>query len=381
MEHLELAVPTLFGLEGLCADELRRLGLSDVRAENGRVLCAARPADIPRVNLNLRTGERVLVLLGSFPAGDFDALFEGVRALPWEDFLPRDAAFPVKGHCLNSALHAVPACQSIVKKAVAARLGAKYGLEQLPETGSLYQIQFAIMKDTASLYLDTTGAGLHKRGYRAVGVVAPLRETLAAAMVMLSRYRGRDPFCDPFCGSGTIAIEAALIAKNRAPGLDRSFSAQKWGFVPASAWLEAADEAMDKEFDGEYDIWGGDIDPKAVAIARSNAEKAGVEDLVRFEVADALSFRRETPYGRIVTNPPYGERIMEKREAEELYRGFGRAFRALPDGWTLSLLSSHTEFERTFGRNADRKRKLYNGMLKCDLFLYGKRGAHHETKR
>ena len=381
MEHLELAVPTLFGLEGLCADELRRLGLSDVRAENGRVLCAARPADIPRVNLNLRTGERVLVLLGSFPAGDFDALFEGVRALPWEDFLPRDAAFPVKGHCLNSALHAVPACQSIVKKAVAARLGAKYGLEQLPETGSLYQIQFAIMKDTASLYLDTTGAGLHKRGYRAVGVVAPLRETLAAAMVMLSRYRGRDPFCDPFCGSGTIAIEAALIAKNRAPGLDRSFSAQKWGFVPASAWMEAADEAMDKEFDGEYDIWGGDIDPKAVAIARSNAEKAGVEDLVRFEVADALSFRRETPYGRIVTNPPYGERIMEKREAEELYRGFGRAFRDLPDGWTLSLLSSHTEFERTFGRNADRKRKLYNGMLKCDLFLYGKRGAPHEKKR
>ena len=381
MEHLELAIPTLFGLEGLCADELRRLGLSDVRAENGRVLCAARPADIPRVNLNLRTGERALLLLGSFPAGDFDALFEGVRALPWEDFLPRDAAFPVKGHCLNSALHAVPTCQSIVKKAVAARLGAKYGLEQLPETGSLYQIQFAIMKDTASLYLDTTGAGLHKRGYRAVGVVAPLRETLAAAMVMLSKYRGRDPFCDPFCGSGTIAIEAALIAKNRAPGLDRSFSAQKWGFVPASAWMEAADEAMDKEFDGDYDIWGGDIDPKAVAIARSNAEKAGVEDLVRFEVADALTFHREAPYGKIVTNPPYGERIMEKKEAEDLYRGFGKAFRALPDGWTLSLLSSHTEFERTFGRNADRKRKLYNGMLKCDLFLYGKRGAPHEKKR
>ena len=381
MEHLELAVPTLFGLEGLCADELRRLGLSHVRAENGRVLCAARPADIPRINLNLRTGERVLLLLGSFPARNFDALFEGVRALPWEDFLPRDAAFPVKGHCLNSALHAVPACQSIVKKAVAARLGAKYGLEQLPETGALYQIQFAIMKDTASLYLDTTGAGLHKRGYRAVGVAAPLRETLAAAMVMLSRYRGRDPFCDPFCGSGTIAIEAALIAKNRAPGLDRSFSAQKWGFVPAKAWMEAADEAMDKEFDGGYDIWGGDIDPKAVAIARSNAEKAGVEELVRFEVADALTFRREEPYGKIVTNPPYGERIMEKKEAEDLYRGFGRAFQALPEGWTLSLLSSHTEFERTFGRTADRKRKLYNGMLKCDLFLYGKRGEHHDKKR
>ena len=380
MEHLELAVPTLFGLEGLAADELRRLGLSDVRAENGRVLCTAGFSDIPRVNLNLRTGERVLLLLGSFPAGDFDALFEGVRALPWEDFLPRDAAFPVKGHCLSSALHAVPACQSIVKKAVAARLGARYGLEQLPETGALYQIQFAIMKDTASLDLDTTGAGLHKRGYRAVGVIAPLRETLAAAMVLLSKYQGRDPFCDPFCGSGTIAIEAALIAKNRAPGLDRSFSAQKWSCIPSSVWMKAADEAMDREYDGSYDIWGGDIDPKAVAIARSNAEKAGVEDLVRFEVADALAFRREAPYGKVVTNPPYGERIMEKREAEELYRGFGKAFRALPAGWTLSLLSSHTEFERTFGQTADRKRKLYNGMLKCDLFLYGKRGGPHGPK-
>ena len=371
MEHLELAIPTLFGLEGLCADELRRLGLSDVRAENGRVLCAARPADIPRVNLNLRTGERALVLLGSFPAGDFDALFEGVRALPWENFLPRDAAFPVKGHCLNSALHAVPACQSIVKKAVAARLGAKYGLEQLPETGSLYQIQFAIMKDTASLYLDTTGAGLHKRGYRAVGVVAPLRETLAAAMVMLSKYRGRDPFCDPFCGSGTIAIEAALIAKNRAPGLNRAFSAQRWKWLDSGLWLQAADEAMDKEYHGDYDIWGGDIDPKAVAIARDNAVKADVEDVVRFEVADATRFHRDAPVGRVVTNPPYGERIMEKREAEELYKAFGRAVRTLPEGWRVSVLSSHTEFERTFGRTADKKRKLYNGMLKCDLFQYG----------
>ena len=380
MEHLELAIPTLFGLEGLAADELRRLDLSDVRAENGRVLCAAGFSDIPRVNLNLRTGERVLLLLGSFPAGDFDALFEGVRALPWEDFLPWDAAFPVKGHCLNSALHAVPACQSIVKKAVAARLGTRYGLEHLPETGALYQIQFSIMKDTASLYLDTTGAGLHKRGYRAVGVTAPLRETLAAAMVMLSKYRGRDPLCDPFCGSGTIAIEAALIAKNRAPGLERSFSAQKWGCVPGKAWMAAADEAMDREFDGSYDIWGGDIDPKAVAIARSNAEKAGVEDVVRFEVYDALAFHREEPYGKLVTNPPYGERIMEKKEAEALYQGFGRVFRSLPEGWTLSLLSSHTEFERTFGRTADRKRKLYNGMLKCDLFLYGKRGGRHASK-
>ena len=373
MERLKLAAPTLFGLEGLAADELRRLGLEEVRADNGRVTALGTPADVARLNLNLRTGERVLIELGRFLAGDFDALFEGTRALPWEQFIPPDGALPVKGHSLNSALHAIPACQSIVKKAVAARLGQKYGLRTLPENGPVYQIQFSIMKDMATLMLDTSGAGLHKRGYRAVGVTAPLRETLAAALVLLSRYRGRDPFCDPFCGSGTIAIEAALIAKNRAPGLERSFSAQRWACVPAQAWMDAADEAMDQEFDGAYEIWGGDIDPKAVAIARANAVKAGVEDLARFEAADARTFRREAPYGRVVTNPPYGARIMEKREAEELYRAFGKAYRSLPPGWSLALLSSHTEFERTFGQTADKKRKLYNGMIKCDLFLYHKR--------
>lgn len=372
MDQIELAVPTLFGLEGLAANELRRLELDGVQAENGRVLCRAAPADIPRVSLNLRTGERLLVVLGRFRAGDFDALFEGTRALPWEDYIPRDGAFPVKGYALNSALHAVPACQAVIKKAVAARLGASYGLNQLPENGPKYQLQFSIMKDTAVLMLDTSGEGLHKRGYRAIGVEAPLRETLAAAMVMLSRYRGRDPFCDPFCGSGTIAIEAALIAKNRAPGLNRSFSAQRWGWIPQKAWLDAAEEAMDHEFDGDYDIWGGDIDPKAVAIARDNAIKAEVEDLVRFEVADAARFHRDSLYGRVVTNPPYGERIMEKEEAEALYRAFGAAAGRLPEGWRVAVLSSHTEFERTFGRQAGKKRKLYNGMLKCDLFMYGR---------
>ncbi len=373
MRELELLIPTLFGLEGLCAEELRRLGLSGVRAENGRVRCLAAPADIPRVNLNLRTGERVLLVVGEFPAPDFDALFEGCRALPWEDFIPRDGAFPVKGHSLNSRLRSVPACQSILKKAAASRLGAKYGVDALPESGALCQIQFSILKDQAVLMLDTTGPGLYKRGYRAVGVAAPLRETLAAAMVLLSRYRGKDPFCDPFCGSGTIPIEAALIAKNRAPGLGRSFSAQKWRWLDSGLWLQAADEAMDGEYHGSYDIWGGDIDPRAVDIARSNAAKAEVEDTVRFDVADAARFRRDAPYGRIVTNPPYGERLLEKQAAEALYRSFGGAVRALPPGWRVSVLSSHTEFERAFGRPADRKRKLYNGMLKCDLFQYEKR--------
>ena len=371
MGELSFWVPTLFGLEGLCADEMRRLGLEDVRAENGRVLCQGGMADLPRLNVNLRTGERVLVVVGTFPAGDFDALFEGTKALPWERYIPREGQFPVKGHSLNSALHSVPACQSIVKKAVAARLGSHYGLNMLPETGALYQIQFSIMRDTAVLLLDSSGAGLHKRGYRAHGVDAPLRETLAAAMVLLSRYRGKDPLCDPFCGSGTIPIEAALIAKNRAPGLNRGFSAQRWSWLDKKLWMAAADEAMDREFDGDYEIWGGDLDPKAVELARHNAQLAEVEDLVRFDVDDARTFHWGGLRGRVVTNPPYGERIMERKEAEELYRAFGRAWSKFPEGWKLFLLSSHTEFERTFGQRADKKRKLYNGMLKCDLFMYG----------
>ena len=370
MRDLELLVPTLFGLEGLCAEELRRLELPQVRAENGRVGCLARLGDIPRLNLNLRTGERVLLVMGRYEARDFDTLFEKARALPWEEVIPRDGAFPVKGHSLNSQLHAVPACQAVLKKAIAARLGEKYRLTTLPETGALYQVQFSIMRDQVVLMLDTTGPGLHKRGYRAVGVAAPLRETLAAALVLLSRYRGREPFCDPFCGSGTIPIEAALIAKNRAPGLNRSFSAQRWSLLDSGLWLQAVEEAMDKEFHGGYEIWGGDVDPRAVAIARENAEKADVEDCVRFEVADAAEFRRSEPAGRVATNPPYGERLLEKRGAEELYRAFGRAVRELPPGWQVGVLSSHTEFERTFGKPADKKRKLYNGMLKCDWFLY-----------
>ena len=367
---LTFAIPCLFGLEGLVGDEVRRLGLEEVQVENGRVLCRGTMADLPRLNVNLRCGERVLVLLASFPARSFEALYQGTAAVPWEEFIPREGRFPVKGHALDSQLHSVPDCQRIVNKAAAERLGRVYGLQRLPETGEKYQIQFAILRDQCSLYLDTTGPGLHKRGYRAVGVEAPLRETLAAAMVLLSRYRGRDPFRDPFCGSGTIAIEAALIAKNRAPGLDRSFDAQRWACVDSRLWLDAAGEAMDREFDGQYDIWGGDIDPKAVRIARENAVKAGVEDLVRFETADAARLRCQGEYGQIVTNPPYGERMLEKQEAEALYAAFGQVYRSIPPKWRVLVLTSHPEFERFFGRKADKKRKLYNGMMKCELYQF-----------
>ena len=367
-----LTVPCLFGLESLVADEMKRLGLQDVRAENGRVHCTGTETDIARLNINLRCGARVLLELASFPARDFESLFQGVAAVPWEDYIPREGEFPVKGYTLNSQLHSVPACQAIVKKAAARRMGQAYGMETLPETGSRYQIQFAIIKDIAVVYLDTSGDGLYKRGYRAQNMGAPLKETMAAALVTLARYRGRDPFCDPFCGSGTIPIEAALIAKNRAPGLDRSFAAQRWKNLPSSVWSIAAEEAMDREFHGSYDIWGGDIDPDAVELARHNAKLAGVDDCIRFEVADAGKFRRDSEYGQLVTNPPYGERLLEKQEAEVLYRSFGAACCTLPPKWRVLVLSSHTEFERCFGRPADKKRKLYNGMLKCDVFQYGK---------
>lgn len=228
------------------------------------------------------------------------------------------------------------------------------------------------MKDEVTVGLDTSGEGLYKRGYRAHGVAAPLKETLAAAMVKLSHYNGRDPFCDPFCGSGTIAIEAALIARNRAPGLNRSFAAQHWATLDKMLWLDAADEAMDKEFHGKYEIWGGDIDPDAVELSRHNAELAEVDDIVKFEVDDATRFHWGGLYGRIVTNPPYGERLLEREEAGELYNAFGKAMDKLPDTWRVYVLSSHPDFERCYGRFADKKRKLYNGMLKCDLFMYGK---------
>ncbi len=368
MEY-KLCVPCLLGLEGPIADELRRLDMENVAAENGRVYFTGGAEALASANINLRIGERVLVELGRFTALSFDELFERTKALPWESIIPKDGAFPVKGYSLDSKLFSVSDCQKIIKKAIVERLKRVYGLEWFPETGALYQVQFSIMKDRVSLCIDSSGEGLHKRGYRPAHNAAPLKETMAAAMVKLSRYRGRDDFCDPFCGSGTIPIEAALIAKNRAPGLYRNFSAMNWAVIDKKVWVQARDAARAREYNGNYNIVGSDIDPRAIALAKENAKRAGVLDIIRFEVADAARFDRKTERGVIVTNPPYGERIMEKQEAERLYREFGAAY-AKSEHWQLYLLSSHTEFERTFGRNADKKRKLYNGMIKCDLFMY-----------
>ena len=369
MQKLDLCVPCLFGLEGLVGNELRRMEVEAVMPENGRVRFRGDLSAVARVNLRSRFGERVLIELGRFRADSFDRLFEGVKALPWERFIPADGAFPVKGYSLESALHSIPDCQKIIKKAVVERLKQRYRVNWFSEQGAKYQIQFAIMHDEAVLYLDTTGTGLHKRGYRPAHVAAPLRETLAAACVDVAGYRGRGDFCDPFCGSGTIAIEAALAAKNRAPGLNRAFSAEQWGVLPKELWTAERETARSREFSGDYHIFASDLDPKAVAMARQNAQRAGVAELIDFSVADARAFSRETARGVIVTNPPYGERMLEKKEAEALYAAFGRAYAATAH-WSLYLICSHPEFETAFGAKADKKRKLYNGMIRCDLFQY-----------
>ena len=369
MREMEFTVPCLFGLEGLCGDELRRQNFENVRVENGRVLFSGDETALAKANLWLRTGERVLITLGSFPARSFEELFQGVYHLPLEDFIPRDGTFPVKGHCLNSQLMSVPDCQAIVKKAASRRLGEKYGLSWLPETGDKYQLQFSIMNDQVNLYLDTTGPGLHKRGYRAVGNEAPLRETLAAAMVQLTRYRGREFFWDPFCGSGTITIEAALIAKNRAPGLMRKFAAQSFPWIAPEIWDDLRREAKEKEFNGNYHILGSDNDPRCVSLSMANARKAGVADCIRFRDADATKMSLPTDTGILVTNPPYGQRMLEQQSAQRLYAALGRHLK-YANGWKKYIITSEPEFEHYFGRRADKKRKLYNGMIQCNYYMY-----------
>ena len=369
MDHFEFCVPCLFGLEGLAGDELRRLDMANVRVENGRVLFSGDAVSLAKANVSLRTGERVLLVLADFPARSFEELFQGVYRAPLEEFIPNGGQVPVKGHCLDSQLMSVPDCQAIVKKAASRRLGEKYGVNWLPETGAKYQLQFSIMHDRVQLYLDTTGPGLHKRGYRANGNDAPLRETLAAAMVTLTRYRGREYLWDPFCGSGTIPIEAALIAKNKAPGAFRRFSAEAFAWMDPSIWGQVRTEAKDKEFRGNYRILGSDNDPKCVSLSMANARKAGLGDLIEFRDGDATKMSLPTDEGILICNPPYGQRMLEQQSAQRLYAALGRHLK-YADGWKKYIITSEPEFEHYFGRRADKKRKLYNGMIKCDYYMY-----------
>ena len=366
---MKFIVPCLFGLEGLAGDELRRLNMENVQVEDRRVLFDGTEAELAKANICLRTGERVMIVLAQFTAKSFEELFQGVYHAELERFIPRDGQFPVKGHCLNSQLMSVSDCQAIIKKAASRRLGEKYGMSWLPETGIKFQLHFTILNDQVTLSLDTTGAGLHKRGYRAVSNDAPLHETMAAGMIQLARYRGREFFWDPFCGSGTLPIEAALIAKNRAPGLNRRFAAEEFPWMPKEAWQQARTEAKDREFRGDYRILGSDNDPSCVSLAIANARKAGVSDVIQFRDGDATKMSLPAESGIIVCNPPYGERMMEQQGAQRLYSALGRHLK-FANEWKKFVITSEPEFEHYFGCRADKKRKFYNGKIKCDYYMF-----------
>ena len=369
MGPFQLMCPCLFGLESLVADELRELGYEDAAASNGRVVFTGDDAAVARTNIHLRCAERVLVLLGEFKASSFDELFEGVRRLPWEQFVGKDDAFPVRGWSLNSQLHSVPDCQAIIKKAAVERLKSVYHVEWFRETGAKVQIRFSILKDMVSVCLDTSGEGLHKRGYRAQGNAAPLKETLAAAMVKLSRPYPDKAFYDPMCGSGTILIEAALFLRHIAPGLGRRFAAESWGCLNPKVWPAARQEALSAVQRVPLRVQGYDIDEDAVRLSLENARKAGVADCVQVGRQALRDFAPREERGIVVCNPPYGERMLEVQQAEALYRQMGEVFLRL-SGFHFYIISPSERFETLFGRRADKRRKLYNGMIKCELFQY-----------
>ena len=370
---IQLVATCLFGLEKLLGEEIDALGCKRIETIDGRVTFEGTEADIARANINLRLAERVFIKLGEFDAYSFNDLFEGTKALPWENFISRYDEFPVKGHAIKSKLYSIPDCQSIVKKAVVARLSEKYGVSWFTEnSGIKYQIEFFILKDRASLMIDTSGVALHKRGYRPASVAAPLRETLAAALVLTSRPRKDVLIWDPFCGSGTIAIEAAMILADIAPGVNREFAAEKFPLVPIRIWeeeREAARARQSKEID--FKIYASDIDEEATDIAYENALRAGVTDYLSIFTADARKIEKPDRRGTIICNPPYGERLMTPREAEQLYRDIGKNF-ATFEPWQISGLTSMARFERCYGRRADKIRKLYNGMIPCNLYQYFK---------
>lgn len=372
MKAYKLVCPCLLGVEGLVAEELRDMGAENVAPENGRVIFDGSLEMIARANIRSRYGERVLVLLDTFEAKSFDALFRAVKALPWTDWIGRDDAFPVKGRCLSSTLMSVPDCQAIIKKAVVESMKETYPIEQFPETGALHQIQFLIMKDKVSIMLDTSGAGLHKRGYRKNSNDAPIKETLAAVMAKLSRVRTDGTLIDPFCGSGTVLIEAALLAMHIAPGLRRHFAAEKWRVIPGSVWEaeRRAAKALERRDEG-FRAFGYDIDPEAVALTLENAKKAGVSDVVTAAVRDIRDFENSGTYGCVICNPPYGERLLDVKTAEGIYRTMGRVFTP-KRGWSYAVISPDEQFESCFGRKADKRRKLYNGMIRCQYYMYYK---------
>ena len=372
MENLNFVAPCLFGVEGILADELKRMGIESVVAENGRVLFKGDENTLAKANINSRFAERILINVGEFTAETFSELFDNVKKLEWERFIGKDDAFPVNGWSLNSTLFSIPDCQSIVKKAIVERLKSKYNVGWFSETGSEYRVRFSIMKNKVTMMIDTSGEGHHKRGYRRNSNDAPLKETLAAAMCDQARIYPDTQFLDPFCGSGTLLIEAAMMAAKIAPGLNRYFAAERFDFINEKVWQNARTEAMDKiNRKIEFSAHGFDIDKNAVELTLANAQKAGVKGFIDARVADIKDFK--VPDGRslTITNPPYGERLLDVKQAEELYKTMGEVF-VKQQGSKYFIISPHDEFENHFGRVADKRRKLYNGMIKCQLFMYFK---------
>jgi putative N6-adenine-specific DNA methylase len=376
---LTLTATATFGVESLVANELRTLGYTDLTVENGRITFPADAAAIARCNIGLACADRLLLHMGDFVAEDFGRLFDRTRELPWEELIPADGRMHVIGKSARSRLASVPDCQAIVKKAVVEAMKRRYPGSWFPATGPLYRSEIARANDRATLTVDTSGAGLHKRGYRTGTGEAPIKETLAAALVRLSRWEPGREFTDPFCGSGTIAIEAALAGRNMAPGLGRSFVAETWPTLPGELWEEARKEAVSRVRRDPLRILASDADGRVLKAARQNAQAAGVSEVVAFQKLPVREFRSRRKYGCIVCNPPYGERSGEVAAAERSYRELGEAFRNL-DNWSLFALTPHPRFERLFGRRADRKRKLYNGNIPCYLHQYlgplpGRQGA------
>lgn len=374
---MDFVATCLFGLEKFVGEDIDRLGYKRIETIDGRVTFTApdeKAGDcVADCNVFFRYAERVLIKLGDFTALTFEDLYQGTKALPWEKFIGRNDAFPVKGHSIKSKLFSIPDCQKIIKKAVIDRLSNVYKMKQFPENGIKYQIEFFILNNKAALMIDTTGETLHKRGYRKEENLAPLRETLAAAMVTLSRPRENVILVDPMCGSGTIAIEAALLVTNTAPGLNRSFAAEQFPFVHKASWQNAREKARTAVTPPYTEIFGYDIDPKCVEISKNNASRAGM-DFIHFAVRDIKNF--EPPYpdarGTIVTNPPYGERMGDQMSARELAKLMGEKFLEKIPRWQKYIISADEEFEKYYGKRADKVRKLYNGMIKCGFYQYFK---------
>ena len=368
---LQLVATCLFGLEKLLGEEIDALGLQRIETMDGRVIFEGEEGDIPRANIALRCAERVFVLMGRFHAENFDQLYEGTRALAWEEWIGRDDAFPISGHSIKSRLTSIPACQKIVNRAVVDALSAKYGIKWFEQdSGVTYSVEFFLLKDEAMLLIDTSGMALHKRGYRPHAGVAPLRETLAAAIALTARPRADVLLWDPFCGSGTIAIETAMILQNRAPGLNRSFAGERFDRLPAPLWENAREAARAAiKTDSACEVWASDIDEDMTDMTYDCAVRAGVEDVMNIFTHDARTIEKPDRRGTILCNPPYGERLMTEAEAAELYRAMGKRF-ATFEPWQIYVLTSCEQFERLYGRRADKTRKLYNGMLPCYLYQF-----------